>query len=155
MTSTFEIPDPFVIESVQHIDWYDGPVTALLSERSTGPWLAFLLASLRRPYRRIYGLLPTTAEVAEELARILEDEPSSLNWSCLSKRFHVALANSDGPLLLVRGEGLHPPAPLERCLLSWNHFRGRVTFTDDDAYSQERAKFWNEVFDDPPDEDER
>ncbi|MCA9605169.1 MAG: hypothetical protein KC619_06225 [Myxococcales bacterium] len=150
MASTFDAPEPFVIETVRFIDGYDGPVTALVSERSTGPWLGFLLAVTRYPYRRIFGLVPTTAEATEELAGFLEVEASTARVQLLEKRFHVALANSDGPLL--RGESLEPDVELERVLVSWTELRGRVTFSADDAYSTERATLWNMVFDDPSDE---
>lgn len=155
MTRIPDVPDPFVIESVRHLDWYDGPVTALVSERSTGPWLGFLLATTRHPYRRIFGLVPTTVDVTDGLACLLEEESSVGGWRLLRKRFHIALASSDGPLVLLRGLHLEPTATLERALVSWEEFRGRVTFDDADAYAAERAAFWNDVFDDPPDMDDR
>lgn len=135
-------PKPFVLERVTSLEWYDGPVTAVVREASTGPWLCFLL-SARRP--RISGLTRTTAEHADAIEAMCTSAPSG-PWQRLVRRFHVALAESTGPLVLLRGPVLRPGEPLEQTAIDWEAYRGRVTFSGEDAFEPGRVDLWTEVF---------
>lgn len=142
----FRTPSPLILERVRFIDWYDGPVTALVSEASTGPWLGLLQGALRGA--RIYGLTRTTAEHTAAIDALLEERQATPRWPDIQRRFHIALAESDGPLVLLRGESLEPGRQMEQTEVDWDSYRSRVTFSVDDAVDSSRAKLWTAVFDD-------
>lgn len=140
-------PNPLILKNVREVDWYDGPVSSLVSEDSTGPWLGFLL-SAQRPRLRIFGLTRTTAEHTAAIDALLAESPTtSARWHRIQRRFHIALAESEGPLVLLRGGALLPGEPMEQTEVDWGSFRSRVTFSADDAFDPSRVELWTTVFD--------
>ncbi|HBQ19381.1 MAG: hypothetical protein RLO52_44305 [Sandaracinaceae bacterium] len=134
---------------VEHHDWYDGPVTATVRERSGRDWLAFLLAA-RPDGARIYGLVRATREVADGFRSALDGDASCDD---IMRRFHVGLAEADGSLVLLRASTLGADLPGDQVAFPFAEVRGRVTFSADDAYLAHRVELWTDIFEDPPDRD--
>ena len=120
-----ETASPIVIERIVVLDFYDGPVTALVWERSNGPWLAFLLGTTRLEggRSRIYGLLPSPPDATTTLEELSANPPSTSNFYRMQRAFHVGLASSDGPLVLIRDENLDLGAIAEHTQVPLATFR--------------------------------
>ncbi len=132
-------PDRFEITDAQVIDWYDGPVTAVVTERAGGRWVAFLLAAPDEG-PRIFGLVPTTPARAAVIEAALDD-PAEFDEA--QRLFHCAMAESEGPLLLLRATRLAgEAAPGDRAALDWARYRGRVTFSAEEAHEPRRVEAW-------------
>ena len=137
---------PLRPERVRAIDWYDGPVTAVVREAS-GHWLGVLLSAQTAPRLRIFGLVATTAENTASIEELLSASPPTARKRTL-RRFHIALAESEGPLVLLRGDDLSPGAALQQVEVDWATHRSHVTFSAEAAFERGRVEFWTAVFDD-------
>jgi len=133
------------IESVAAIDWDDGPVTALVQVRETGPWLAFLLSATRGPRNRIHGMVPASSAAATALNDALAK--ANRGDDEIGQRFHCAIAESLGPLVLLRGSCIPTGEVPNSVELSWTEFRGRVTFSPEVAFEAQRVDYWADIFD--------
>jgi hypothetical protein len=139
-----------IIPEVEHPDWYDGPVTAVVRMADGHDCLAALFAFDADSGTRVYGLLPIEQSDAEALRELRRNAPVSgapERWASIAHEVRRLFDAYRGEVLVARTTVLDVGVPPEWTKLPFEPLRPWSGLVVDEAVKVDRIRYWDDLLD--------
>lgn len=141
------------LASIQHLDWYDGPVSGLVRDVSTGKrLLAILLAFEPDRRQRVYALIPLRPDLESALGQLATEIASDYKtpanaeeeWERLDSTVSAAVKFATGTFYLIRCPALEAGTVSQAVELDLEPYRAHLSWTlDEESMTPTRIDFWH------------